>query len=475
MGGWIFQAPGNLNDFQDPQQWHKVMLDNTTEIIADLVGAVLQKSPSDVTKDDIVRVGPMLAYVNPLTGAIPPNAVTGPVNSWRGFPRAVERGAPWTEFPRDNDDPTGRYRAVEHLGDEDHRPGKFVDQDGNVLILPVRDRQDEYLEWAVRQNSDGKITKITFVAEGYDYFYELFNKDEGRVVDIYKEFTGLTNLSADDLRAPKGIYRRNGKRRDSTITEPGKFNPRNKYNISPGIVHLSHRANSLGAEVNLAGVSGIARKNAKEETVDPSDAEKVLCCSEGGDPDRNSDPLIGQQAYSLVLAGRRYTLANPVGLYIAGVDESRLLLPDNKTAVPREWWKEVRGTGIWKPDESRVLRLELEVPKSEKFVVGDLLVDGSPIKYAGRLTDLITVHLFVTSWQRGDKAIGPIVPCTGTCCRQQGHEHLVVSEGPCQNGYDLAFPDLLPAQKLVDLLATVGSEVSTAFTQRTRRRLGRLP
>jgi hypothetical protein len=283
MTGWTFQAPGNLNDFRDPNDWHKAMVDITSEIIADLVGAVLEKDPREVTSDDLLRIGPTLAYVNPVADVVPTGAATGPINSWGGFPRAVLRGAPWTEFPQSSDDPTGVYRAVEHLGDEDHAPGKFLDENGNVLVLPVRDRQDEYLEWAIRQNADGKIIKITFVAEGYDYFSELFDKDEERVVDLYEEFTGVANITADDLRAPKGIYRQKRKGK-VTVAKPGGLNPRNKYNISPGIVHLSHRANSLGAEVNLAGVSGIARKNAKNVTVDPADAERILCCSEGGIP-----------------------------------------------------------------------------------------------------------------------------------------------------------------------------------------------
>jgi hypothetical protein len=427
-----------------------------------------------VTQDDILQVGPTLAYVNPVADVVPNDASTAPINAWGGFPRAVLRGAPWTELPPSSDDPSGIYRAVEHRGDEDHAPGKFLDGDGNVLVLPVRDRQDEYLEWASTPNADGKISKITFVAEGYDYFSELFDKDEGRVVDLYKEFAGVTNIVPDDLRAPKGIYRHKQKGKE-TVAKPGGFNPRNKYNISPGIVHLSHRANSLGAEVNLAGVSGIARKNAKNAIVDPADAERILCCSEGGDPDRNSDPLIGQQAYSLVLAQKRYTLANPVGLYIAGVDHSRLLLPDNRTAVPREWWKEVRGSGIWDSNRSRVLRLEFEVPKTEKFVVGDLLIDGLPIKYAGRLADLITVHLFVTSWQRQGEGIGPTVPCTGTGCRQHGHEHLIIQKGRCPDGYDLAFPDLVPEKQPISLEAMVSSQVSTEFIDVKRRRMSRLP
>ena len=59
-----------------------------------------------------------------------------------------------------------------------------------ILHLPVRDRQDEYLEWVALRNSDGKIVKIIFVAEGYDYFSELFSSDEGRALEIYKDFTG---------------------------------------------------------------------------------------------------------------------------------------------------------------------------------------------------------------------------------------------------------------------------------------------
>ena len=446
MNEWFFDAPGGLKDFHDPSQWHQVMRDNAAEIIIDLVAAALQKKPDSVSPQDIMHVAPTLAYVNPAVTPPPQDATTTAIAPWGGFPRAVVRRAPWTEYPQNPDDPSGIFRAVEHLGDEDHRPGLFVDQDNTVLDLPVRDRQDEYLEWAVRCNPDGQITKIIFVAEGYDYFTELFDKDERRVLEIYKDFTENTSLQVDDLRAKKGVYRKLADGSKRTVAKPGSFNPRNRFNISPGIVHLSHRANSLGAEVNLAGVSGITRKDTKRNTLDSTDAERILCCSEGGNPDRNSDPLIAQQAYALVLRGNRFTLANPVGLYIAGIAEERLLQPDNRTAVPREWWKIVRGHDLWTAGQSRVLRLELEVPASENFVVGNLLVDGSPIKYAGQLADLITVHLFVTTWMRDVAGTGPVVPCIGTGCRQTGQKHIVISEGKCPEGFELAFPDLIPVQ-----------------------------
>jgi hypothetical protein len=126
----------------------------------------------------------------------------------------------------------------------------FIDRHERVLHLPVRDRQDEYLEWSARRDADGRLVKISFVAEGYDYFSTLFEHDEQRVVDIYREFTGQVDLTADDLRARDGVYRRlTSAAATLPIVEPGRFNPRNRHNIDPGIVHLSHRANSLGAEV----------------------------------------------------------------------------------------------------------------------------------------------------------------------------------------------------------------------------------
>lgn len=142
--------------------------------------------------------------MNPGASPPPADAETVGIAPWGAFPRAVERRVPWS-FPHDSDDVTGNYRAVEHRGEEDHLPGKFCDFDGNVLNLPVRDRQDEYLEWVVRRNSEGKLTKAIFVAEGYDYYAALFAHDEQRVVEMYQEFTGVSQLSADDLPLNKPL------------------------------------------------------------------------------------------------------------------------------------------------------------------------------------------------------------------------------------------------------------------------------
>lgn len=462
MAQWFFDSPAGVTDFTDPQHWHNEMAKEALDIIVLLVAENLGKNPKDVTQQDIDNIAPTLAYVNPLITPPPMSGEILPIAPWNAFPRAVERRAPWP-FPHDPDDINGKYRAAEDLGTEDYGKGIFKDLDGNALQMPSRHRQDEYLEWVMRRNNEGKIIKAIFVAEGYDYYTKLFEKDTPLVVDMYKDFTGVNQITADDLRAKRGVvwHRADGKK--TTVTKAGEFNPRNQLNINPGIVHLSHRANSLGAEVNLAGVSGVARKGVNGVTLQPGNAELLLCCSQGGNPNRNSDPLIGEQAYSQVLQKMHYTLANPVGLYIASVDDQRLTLPD-ATPVPREWWKVIRGKDLWSPNKSQVLRLELEVPAGENVILGDLLVDGNPIKYGGQIASLLSVHLFIMRWKRTDAGIGPVFNCLGTCCRKPGTPVLVPTDVPCPTGYDLAFPGLIPgAQPAIESLH--GMDTISSFSK----------
>ena len=444
MPKWFFDAPAGLRDFSDPNKWHEAMTEEASGIVLELVASVLDKAPQNVTADDIKRHAPDLAYVDPVATSPASAGETVPVAPWPAFPRAVLRRGPWTEFPHHPEDRQGSFRAAEHLGDEDHRPGVFVDEAGNELDLPVRDRQDEYLEWVARRDAGGKLAKVIFVAEGYDYFSELFKHDEQAVVDIYRRFTGVGGIAADDLRAPRGIFRLSSSGRQTLVAESGGFNPRNRFNIDPGIVHLSHRANSLGAEVNLAGVSGILRLKADGTTlVSGTDSEELLCCCQGGNPNRNSDPLISQQAYAQVKSGFRYTLANPVGLYIAGADHDRVQTKDGE-ALTSDWWKVERGEGFDRVDTSRVLRLELAPPPGSGLTLEDLEVNGVPVRFAGQLADLLLVHLFVTRWPRDGGGGGPRVPCIGTCCRRTGTSQLVITDSVCATGYELAFPGLIP-------------------------------
>ena len=202
---WKFDQPGNVNDFSDPSDWHKYLSEVSGDIIESLVAEILDKAPEQVTDTALEELREHLGYVDPTKEEPPVSAKIVNIQAWSGFPRAVER-RDWSDIVNnqfDPNDPDGRYRAVEMLGDEDHRPGIFIDRFSNRLDLPVRHRQDEYLEWAV---ANGGRT-ITFVSEGYDYFTELFRENERKVVELYHEYTGDESIIADDLRAVNGIYR----------------------------------------------------------------------------------------------------------------------------------------------------------------------------------------------------------------------------------------------------------------------------
>lgn len=446
---WNFDTPGFTTDFSDPQQWHDRMERVSEAIITSLVAQLLQKDPDDVTDEEVERLQGDLGYVNPVQEAPPTEAKPVNIQAWGGFPQAVER-RDWSEIASTFDpvDPTGQLRAVEQLGHEDYGKGVFVDFDSMQLDLPVRHRQDEYLEWEVGKGG----RSVTFVTEGYDYFAELFRNDESAVVDLYREFTQNDSITADDLRAKRGIAFRHGPGDFDFVAGVGEFNPRNRFNIHEGIVHLSHRANSLAAEVFLAGESALARTKFDGSILDGGDAEELLCCNQGGGVNRNSDPIISKAAYAQVLLGNRYTLSDPVGLYIAGVDYGGLLLPGDEDPVPVDWWHEVRGKGLEDIETSRVLRLELRIPENEMFngrpmQLTDLRIEGGPLIYPGQLAKLISVHLFVTPWPRNGGGVGPSVPCRGTCCVLEGNPMLFRTPRrfPCGGDYTDQFPGLIQA------------------------------
>ena len=421
------------------------MADLCEDIVRSMVAEVLGKMVEDVTQSDMDALGPELGYVDPTVEEPPADADVLNIQAWSGFPRAVER-RDWSEIASQFDpvDPDGRYRAVEGVGDEDHRPGVFTDFFGTQLSLPVRHRQDEYLEWEVAQ--DGR--SVAFVSEGYDYYSALFAEDERAVVDLYREYTGNESIMPDDLRARNGIVRWFADGRRRRVAERGEFNPRNRFNLGGGIVHLSHRANSLSAEVFLAGNSALARLKADGTLLSGADPEELLCCNLGGEPNRNSDPIISRAAYGQLLLGRRYTLANPIGLYIADVRFDALLMPNGMDPVPREWWHDVRGSGLGDPATSRVLRLELRIPDNETYDgrplrLDDLHISGGPLRYPGQLAELVSVHLFVTAWSREGGGIGPQVPCLGTCCARSGSPLLVPTLSGCDRGFSDKFPGLI--------------------------------
>ena len=250
-----------------------------------------------------------------------------------------------------------------------------------------RDLQDEYCEWSVERDGDtNKITRVTFTCEGPEYWGFLANTSPDLALQLYQEFVS-PDVKMQDLFLPNGRY-----------------NPRNKWNATTinGAMHLIQVNNSLSAEVELAGGSSVVRIiNGQTLTGE----QELINCGRYGGAERHSDPHIGALVNSLTRQKADVTLANPVGLYFAGLNTAGWETPDG--IDPIIFWKYVRGA------EDKRVRAVFEVPQGEghDYVVGDIKIQGRQIAYGAQITDFINIKLTGIGTRFGKSTVVPMTAC----------------------------------------------------------------
>ncbi|QRV92522.1 COBW/P47K family protein [Ceratobasidium sp. AG-Ba] len=272
--------------------------------------------------------------------------------TWIGFPRKVKLAHP-----------------------NDLERWKVADSDRNL--------QDEYLEWSIKRNSDGKITKVVFSNEGPEYFSYLGSVQPDTLLELYRSLHPGVHIANED------------------IFEQGeggklKYNPRNRWNRSTDtgtIMHLIQKNNTLGAEINLGARATVVRKRPDGTII--TDSDELIKCSRYGNPDRNSDPQIGAGINGFARKGLMLTVKNPVGLYIEpdinlGVIEPP---PGHEGDDPKDFCRFTRGKS------GNYVRVEFEVPEGKPYVLGDLIVDNEPLQYGAQLADLIKVSITADATQ----------------------------------------------------------------------------
>jgi hypothetical protein len=259
----------------------------------------------------------------------------------------AEKFMTWMAFPRQ------LMLNGSYTGD---RTAAFIAADADVT---ARNPQIEYFEWKV-DKANGKINKVTFVTETSDYYEQLWAVDKGAVVNLYRKLVGPAVVEAD-------------------LHKKGAYNKFNKWNTTHGIVHYIHKANSFNAAI------GLSREAVKSPVPfgDNYEAKPALAAQV-----TSADPRISFDIHMLIRKGLSVSLKNPIGLYIAGWENSGITHPDGTPAA--NYWRIVRGV------PGMVLRLEYEVPASLGFVVGDLKIGGRRIEYGGQLAEHITVSLAST-------------------------------------------------------------------------------
>lgn len=252
------------------------------------------------------------------------------------FTPAAERTLVWMGFPRD-------------LMVTTHRD----DRDAAFAAGEDRTVQEEYLEWHVTKTS-GKITTVVFVTETPDYWTTLARHHRDRVLELYRELVAPTVAEADLF--PGG----------------GAYDPMNQWNTTRGIVHYVQTINTLSAALGLAQASVNTASALDNYDTAPGDQT-------------SADPRVQLDLGTLARKGLSVTAAEPIGLYIAGWDDTGWTKPDGSPV--ENYWTVTRGV------PGAALRVEYAVPPSEGFSVGDISIGGRPIRTGGEIAEHLTVMI----------------------------------------------------------------------------------
>lgn len=231
----------------------------------------------------------------------------------------------------------------------------------------TRDEQDEYCEWIVARDDAGRILAVTFSTEVPEYWSHIAENNTDLLLALYGEFAS-PEATLEDLITDEGQYRRD--------------NPWNSAQ-SDTITHLRQGSNELLAAIRLTAESTVLRHRADGTRI--TDRQELVRCGGLGEPLRNSDPQIAEVINDAVATGLRVTLADPLGLYLDGLQAAGMLTPDGTD--PSTFWNVERGTA------QAAVRATFAVPENLGYAVGDITIGGVPIEFGAQVADKVRVRI----------------------------------------------------------------------------------
>lgn len=334
-----------------------------------------------------------------------------------GVPDPAPAGVPWNAFPQilTNWFATQPVPNQEHLANEWAERaittstlfGYFQkDASGSYIPIPITyRRQDEYCEWSVERVGT-TIQRIYLTCEPPEYWSFLASIDISLVVELYRDLLHNPAIQQSELCWPYDVYVRDDQGKYHLAYQKGSYNPRNPWNTTKGAVHLTHWANSLGAEVRLASDGSLGWPQ-PAGAVDP---HRLICCAGFGGVNRSSDPKIGAAVYGLASRGLSVALANPIGLYMQAFQLPGLRDPQGNP-IPNALTL-VRKS----PNGQNILRAELSPPAGATYTLDQCTLNGNKLLYGGQIARLITMSLFAVAKTIPSTATTPINKCPATCC-----------------------------------------------------------
>jgi hypothetical protein len=139
------------------------------------------------------------------------------------------------------------------------------------------------------------------------------------------------------------------------------------------------------------------------------DTEALICCSGYGEPNRSSDPAIGSRVNGFARDNLSVALADPVGLYIAGINLGAFAGPDGEDVTSA--WHVDRGS----EEQRMILRATFAPPEGSELGVEQILARGEPVAFGGQIADEIQMSLTGLAKDRG-VAARPRQLCALKCC-----------------------------------------------------------
>jgi len=371
---------------------------------------------------------------------------------WNAFPLRIRRNFP--------NDPKRAWKDADVLGATD----RFSPNGAPPVSRQFR-RQDEYCEWHAYHDAAGRIERIVFTSDGPEYWIKLAAHDLDFVVDAYQRHVS-PKVKKQDLVLTEDLAF--GRQR----LPAGSYNPFNRWNTVDGVMHLTHPANTLGAEINLAAQATILRVSTSGQRV--TQVRSFACCSNFGDPNRSSDPNIGSMAnLTAVPVGAHkpmsVTLANPVALYMARLAAG--VLTDEDGNALDSWFTFVRGT------TNHGLMAVLQPPPGSPIGLDKVQVGGIPLERGGQVAEHIEMVLYAKTADLG-KPMPPLAPAVGCCCvptstppaavERLNFEHISKPNTCAKQKMKEAFADCAPAPGAFAVLAKPAPAVGHAPRSGTR-------
>jgi hypothetical protein len=262
--------------------------------------------------------------------------------------------------------------------------------------------QEDYVEWRVLRHR-GRIERVELTTELADYWRVLAAYDPARLLETVAELAGERAarpglvFGAVDPFGDGVTPERRGEAFAGAMLPPHGRSPYN--NGTRAICCMTQSTNSLRGLIMLVLAAASCR------VVRDSLAGQLRCltCLEAiplignATLGRSSDPVLVERLGQLAYEGRLVAFDDPVGVYMQGVEHTRLRTPADEE-VPSEWFAFSRGAAAGdSPDgRARYQRVTLEVPPGEGFVVGDLVdvATERPIRYGGEIADLLRLVTF---------------------------------------------------------------------------------